>query len=252
MTRRLLQLWRACCGAIGFAVFAALALGLALVVLPIDRRLRPRRAELRAQRAIHLCSRFYLGLVEVLGVLRIQVQGRERLPPGPCVVVANHPTLFDVILLCALMPQLDCVVKASWARNVFLRGLTRSAGYVRGDSTRQLLRQCLERLAAGRSLLIFPEGTRSPRGGLGRFERGAAHVALAAGRPLLPVLLGCRPTILSKGQKWYDLGARPVQVTIRVGQAIHPEPFVSSRQLNDELREYFLKGLDLVDVGTRD
>ena len=116
----------------------------------------------------------------------------------------------------------------------------------------------MERLARGRSLLVFPEGTRSPRGGLGAFHRGAAHIALAGRAPLVPVLIHCDPPIQSKGQKWYDLAARPVRVTIRVWDPLPSRPLVesgigiarASRELNRELRESFAKGLELVDAGT--
>lgn len=251
MTRRLLQLWRACCGAVCFAAFGALALLLAAVVLPVDRRLRPGGSDLRAQRAVHRCARSFLGLVQALRVLRIEVWGAERLRgDGPRLIVANHPTLFDIVLLCALFPQMDCVVKPSWTRNPFLRGLTRGANHVRGDSPRLVLRACTERLGQGRTLLVFPEGTRSPRGGLGPFHRGAAHIALRAGAPLVPVVIRCQPPILSKGQKWYDLAAHPVRVAIRVCDEMHPDPSADSRQLTRELREFFAKELDLVDAGT--
>jgi 1-acyl-sn-glycerol-3-phosphate acyltransferase len=259
MTRRLRQFLRTCRGAFGFALFGALALGLTCVVLPIDRWLRPPGAELRAQRALHRTARFFLRIVERLAILRIDVYGAERLRAGiPRVVVANHPTLFDVILLCSILPQMDCVVNPSWARNFFLRGLVASAGYVRSDAARAVVRECVWRLAEGRSLLVFPEGTRSPRGGLGDFHRGAAHIALVGEASLVPVLIQCDPPIQSKGQKWYDLAARPVRVTIRVRDEIPSRPLVesgmgparASRELTRELRESFAKGLELVDVGT--
>jgi len=251
MTTRLLQLWRACCGAIAFAAFGGLALLLGALVLPVDRRLSPEGADRRAQLAIHRSSRLFLALVQGLGVLRIQVDGGERLRrDGPRLIVANHPTLFDIVLLCALLPQMDCVVKASWTGNPFLRGLIRGANHVCGDSPRHVLRACIERLRRGRTLLVFPEGTRSPRGGLGPFHRGAAHIALACGVPIVPVVISCRPPILSKGQKWYDLASHPVRVAIRVRDEIHPDPSAASRQLGSELREFFAKELDLVDAGT--
>jgi 1-acyl-sn-glycerol-3-phosphate acyltransferase len=259
MSRRLRQLWRTCRGALGFAAFGALALGLSFLVLPVDRWLRPEGAELRAQRWLHRSSRLFLRCVEALGILHLEVRGAERLKGvAPRVVVANHPTLFDVVLLCSILPQMDCVVNPSWARSFFLRGLTGSAGYVRRGGARAVVRECARRLGQGRSLLVFPEGTRSPRGGIGPFHRGAAHIALVASAPLVPILIRCDPPIQSKGQKWYDLAARPVRVTIRVRDEIPSRPLVesgvglarASRELNRELRENFEKGLELVDAGT--
>lgn len=259
MIRRLRKLWRTCLGAIGFALLGVLALSLSFVVLPVDAWLRPRGADLRAQRLIHRTSRLFLRAVEALSVARIRVHGAARLAAGTArVVTPNHPTLFDVILMASLLPQMDCVVNPAWARNFFLRRLAAAADYVRCEGARRVSRECVRRLGEGRSLLVFPEGTRSPRGGLGAFHRGAAHFALASGAPVLPVLIQCEPPIQTKGQRWYDLGERPVRVTIRVGEEIPSRPFLeggmdlsqASRKLTGELRESFAKGLELVDVGT--
>lgn len=256
MATRLIQFWRACRGGFGFSVFGVSALLLTFVAFPIDRRIRPHGAELRAQRALHRSVRLYFRLVEALRILRIEVSGAERLAVrSPRVIVANHPTLFDVLLLCALLPQMDCVVKPAWARSFFLRGLADAADYVCCQGARRVVRECTRRLGEGRSLVVFPEGTRSPLGGLGDFHRGAAHLALASGVPLLPVLITCDPPIQSKDQKWYDLASQPVHVTIRVRDEIPSRPLLesgvglsrASRELTSELRETFVKGLDLVD-----
>ncbi len=259
MTQRLRRLWRACCAVVGFAVFGVLATLLSCVVFPLDRRLRPRGADLRAQRILHRSARLYLRVVEALSIMAVEVRDRERLCPGAGrVIVANHPTLFDVILLCALLPQMDCVVSPAWARHAFLRGLIDAAGYVRGDGSLAVVRECTRRLREGRSLLVFPEGTRSPRGGLGAFHRGAAYLALVSGAPLVPVLIRCQPPIQTKGQKWYDLAADRVRVSIRVGNALSRDAAAgsglglsgASRGLSRELRETFVKELELVDAGT--
>jgi 1-acyl-sn-glycerol-3-phosphate acyltransferase len=259
MSERLRRLWRTCCGAVGFTLFGLLATGLTWLVLPLDRRLRPRGADLRAQRMLHRTARFYLRGVEALSIARVRVRDAKRLRSTKGrVIVANHPTLFDVILLCALLPQMDCVVSPAWARNPFLRGLVDGAGYVRGDGSLPVVRECSRRLAGGRSLLIFPEGTRSPRDGLGPFHRGAAYLALRAGAPLLPILIRCQPPIQTKGQKWYDLAASRVEVTIRVGTEISRDAgsgngrglAEASRGLTRELRETLVKELELVDAGT--
>ena len=71
-----------------------------------------------------------------------------------------------------------------------------------------MIRACLRHLEAGRSVVIFPEGTRSPAGGLGAFHAGAAFVALRSGRDLVPVLLSCEPSTLTKGRSWYDVPGR--------------------------------------------
>jgi 1-acyl-sn-glycerol-3-phosphate acyltransferase len=252
-------LWRLCRTAFGYGVFGAGALLLAFVALPIGRLAGRERAdrELRAQRVIHRGCRLYLQLVRALGVMRVRVAGAERLA-DPHLVVANHPTLVDVLVICSLMPQADCIVNVDRAENFFLRQLVAACGYVPNDAGSRVVEAAVGRLREGRSLIVFPEGTRSPPGGLGHLRRGAAHVALADGRELLPVVIRCDPPTLAKGQKWYDLPDRPFELTVQVGEPIASRPLresgvaapLAARRLTAELREIFEKGLNRGDVGS--
>ena len=168
-----------------------------------------------------------------LGVCKLSVQSRERLrEPGGLLIVANHPTLIDVVLIGSLLPQLDCLVKIGAWRNPFMRGVVRAAGYVPNDLGEAVVEACAARLREGRSLLLFPEGTRSMKGGdLGAFHRGAAHVALRSGRPLVPLVIRCVPRALGRGQHWYDVGDRPMSFTIEVGEPIDPRKLIRENEI---------------------
>jgi 1-acyl-sn-glycerol-3-phosphate acyltransferase len=149
-------------------------------------------------------------------------------------------------------------VNAPRSDNFFLRGLIRAAGYVRNDAGASIVRECAERLSRGRSLVVFPEGTRSPAGDLGPFQRGVARIAMEAGCDLLPVAITCEPPTLRKGQKWYDLPERPFHATVRVLEPVSSDPArssgesvsVAARRLTAELRESLSKGLFIVDAGS--
>ena len=124
--------------AAGYVLFAVLALCVAFLVLPATR-LRPRAEaahDLRAQRILHRFARFYLAVIQRAGIMRLSLVGAERLRrDGPHLVVANHPTLLDMVFLISALPQCDCIVNAPRSDNFFLRGLIRSAGYVRNDAS---------------------------------------------------------------------------------------------------------------------
>ena len=240
------------------ASFVAFGLGgllLAFAVFPVIR-LTTRDPRLRADRAqycVHLAFRFHVQVMRVCGVMRLTVRGGERLhEPGGQLIVANHPTLIDVVLIGSLLPQLDCLVKTSAWRNPFMRGAVRAAGYVPNDLGEEVVEECARRLAEGRSLLLFPEGTRSMKDGrLGPFHRGAAHVALRSQRPLRPLLIRCEPRFLTRGQHWYDVADRPMGFTIEVGEPMDPRELtregesrgVASRQLTAALRDFYQAGL---------
>ena len=234
MAHRLQHSWRVVLTAIAFVSFAGISLGLAFVALPLARRfarsaLAP---DLRAQLLVQRSCRAYLDFLERIGVLRWEAVGAEALRgSGARLVAANHPTLLDFVLLAAVMPQADCIVSGARADNPFLKGVSRAARYVRNDSGGEIVSACAERLRAGRSVVIFPEGTRSPAEGLREFQRGVARIALAADCDVLPVSIHCDPPTLRKGQKWYDVPERPFRLTLRV---LDP---MSTRALRDSLRD---------------
>jgi len=217
------------------------------------------RAELDAQLRLHRASQRYLRFLVRVGIVRVSAIGVEQLAEGgPHLIVSNHPSLIDIVVLCSFLPQADCIVNPTRARNPVLRGLVRAAGFVRSDAGPAIVNECAERLRRGHSLVIFPEGTRSPAGSLGSFQRGAARVALRVGCDILPVLIKCDPPAMWKGWKWSQLPERPIHVTVRV---LEPMPStaigksglsstIAARRLTAELRELFLKGLEIGDADT--
>jgi 1-acyl-sn-glycerol-3-phosphate acyltransferase len=215
--------WRALRTGIAFIAFGVGALTLSLAVFALLRVLPERhgRQGFRVQYLVHLSFRFFEILMRWLGLIRVTRTGIEQLRgSGARLVIANHPTLIDVVLLIARMPQADCVVKRRHWQNWFTRGVVAGARYVPNDGGQEVVRACVDRLAAGRSLIFFPEGTRSPRNGLGRFQRGVAHIALGSGCNPIPVLIRCDPPTLMKGTRWYDVPDRPAELRIEVGTPI--------------------------------
>ncbi len=233
-----------------FAVFGAGSLLVALTVFPLlncfSRTQRDR--EIRAQRLIHLSFLLFLRFTEALGLIRVTRRDMNRLRDGaPCVVVANHPTLIDVVLLIGSLPQADCVVKQGVWRNPFLRRVVATAGYIPNDTGRGFVDTCVSRLRDGRLVLLFPEGTRSPQGHLGAFHRGAARIALKSGCDLVPVLITCEPPSLMKGQPWYKVPDRTIQLALQVEAPIRLPPEqeapagLAARRLTAELRTRFAR-----------
>ncbi|HQR30903.1 MAG TPA: 1-acylglycerol-3-phosphate O-acyltransferase, partial [Anaeromyxobacteraceae bacterium] len=129
------------------------------------------------------------------GTCEFCVTGRENLPwRGAAVIVANHLSLADVIVLYGLFRPFKWVSKASVFRVPFLGWNMTLNGYValvRGnaDSVRKMLARCQELLAQGNPILLFPEGTRSATGELQPFKDGAFRLARDARVPVIPVVV---------------------------------------------------------------
>ncbi|MEO6709672.1 MAG: lysophospholipid acyltransferase family protein, partial [Planctomycetota bacterium] len=183
--------------------------------------------ERRAQRVIQLLLAFFIALLVGLGLLTRSRKNFERLRTSRgSLVIANHPTLLDVVFLIASMPRVDCVVKEAVWNNLFFGATVRGAGYIPNRDGAQLLEACVERIAQGHHVLIFPEGTRSPAGGLRHFQRGAARVALRTGCEIIPILIRCEPPTLLKGMPIFQVPARRPHFSLEVLEPISPMPFI--------------------------
>ncbi len=257
MVRRISWAWRLVGTGASFVLFGLGSLALAGLVFPILRRLPggSREREFRCQRAVHRCFRFFVRFMTVLGVIEVELRGADLLREPGQLIVANHPTLLDVVLLIALIPQADCVVKAEAWSNPFMRGAVTGAGYLRNDLGDRLIDVCAEHLRAGRSLLLFPGGTRSPKGEIGSLRRGAAHIALRSGLPLRPIFIGCEPTFLMRGQKWHEIPERRPHYTVECGEIIDPDLLFleglkrgsAARVITAALRDFYTKRLQTLD-----
>ena len=233
-----------------FAVFGIGSLFVAGIAFPIVAwRQRGEARHLLAQRLIHRCFRAFERLGNVLRLFEVRDSGVEHLRSGGVLVVSNHPTILDVVFLVARMPQADCIVKLGAWRNPFLRGIVSVAGYIANADGPAVIDACAERLRAGRSLIVFPEGTRSPVGSLRAFRRGAARVALQSQCLVVPVTMRCTPPSLAKGQRWWGIQAQRMIFTLDVGTPLHPSDWIglegkastprAARQLTAALSDYY-------------
>jgi 1-acyl-sn-glycerol-3-phosphate acyltransferase len=241
--------WRVVATGLCFASFGLGGVVLSALVFPVLRLLLRNQTRLvRVSRAIiHHAFRFFVWEMKTVGVLSYEVHGRERLQRPGLLVVANHPTLIDVIFLISLIPQASCVVKSSLAKNPATSGPVRSAGYVINDQGVALIDDALDALKHGDTLVIFPEGTRTPREGTLSLQRGAANVAVRVPRALTPVIIRCEPLTLGKGEKWYNVPSRRVHFTIEVREDVAVDNFLAgatsaplaARALTAWLETYF-------------
>lgn len=166
-----------------------------------------RRAAL-VQATIHSSFRLYLRVIRLIGVCNINVENREYLNGlKGTLIIANHPSLLDTVILMGQMDRAQCIVKHELWNNFFLGGVMRAANYIRNDQNpTKLIEDCVAALEKGENLIIFPEGTRTRPGEiLGKLQRGVANVILNSSAPILPVAIQCNHTTLAKGEPWYNI-----------------------------------------------
>jgi 1-acyl-sn-glycerol-3-phosphate acyltransferase len=168
----------------------------------------------------------------------LTVTGKWRVSGG-CVVVANHSSHADTaVLLAALPPKAKPVFGAAadyWFDVPVRRFIATSLAGVLpvrrsgGGSYDALLAAAAPALKAGRTVVIYPEGTRSTDGSIGEFRSGALRLARECGVPIAPVALTGTADVLPKGGRW-----SPAPMQVRIGEPIDPN-IASAAQLREQV-----------------
>ncbi len=245
--------WRLAATGFCFVVFGVGGLLLTALVFPLMALFSDSQARVtRVRLVIHKTFGAFLWLMESVGIMRFELSGGENLRNcRNALVLANHPTLIDVVALISLMPAASCVVKDALWRNPFLGGVVRTAGYINNSTPESLIDDCVKDLAAGNTLVIFPEGTRSQPGRPLHFLRGASYIVLRSGIPVLPVLIDCNPPTLTKQERWYQVPQRRFHLRVAVREPISVSSWatpgeslpIAARKLTRALETYFTQEL---------
>lgn len=197
---------------------------------------QPERLHRMTLNSIRNSFRFFLGGLRMFGVMDFRFVGEEKFEQDAgCLVVANHPSLLDYVILASRMPRCDCIVKQALLQNPFLRGVIKAAGYLVNAGSDTLLQACEVRLQAGGTLLIFPEGTRSLPGQSMTLQRGAANIAIRAGCDVRIVHIACQPPMLTKQGKWYEIPSVKPQFVITVADKVRAGDFRDDNDLSPAL-----------------
>ncbi len=192
----------------------------------------------------HQCARAWSWLILATTGVDVTVQGLKRLVPGKTYVfVANHQSIYDIPCLFWSIPfQLRIIAKESLGRFPMLGPHLKRTGHMlvdRKKPDRSGIFGWASRLTAnGLSLIVFPEGTRSRTGMMGKFKGGSIMLAMQAGLPIVPIsVIGSRH-VMKKG----ELTTRPGHVRLIVHEPIEmratAEPSVNDvRELADRVRD---------------
>ncbi len=204
---RLSKLWQIFTAAISYLLFGlgAMVVGIFFRLLNPVTFISPATKQKWIRWCIHKGCLTFIRVMRFFGLIRyaFEVDSMLHAKPGH-IIIANHPTLIDVVLLLAVNKQMCCFVKGAVWDNFFTGAVVKQAGFIPNHSE-QILPMAAAKLEAGENILIFPEGTRTRRDNLIHFKRGAANMAVAVNAPIMPVLIKCHPGALKKGDKWYDI-----------------------------------------------
>jgi len=201
------------------------------VIFPITRLVirGEERFKKFGRRFVSGSMRFYISVIHLLGGVSLEVDDREAYRHiNSKIVVANHPSIFDVIVLLSLIPNADCIA-AGYLNRSILRGVIRQLYITSSNDVDDIIRACSESVKRGNCLIIFPEGTRTPRHGKVILKKGAARIAINSGCGILPLYIsGTDKYGLGKHDPWFSYNTQERYIfNIRMGEEISPEKYMS-------------------------
>jgi 1-acyl-sn-glycerol-3-phosphate acyltransferase len=246
--QKLNYIWRLFGTGLSFTLFGVGGVVIPLFAIPILLLIPGSRAR-RQQRSrwlVHQTFRVFIGFMKWMGVLRYQVSdGGNALRRSGQFILANHPTLLDIVFLVSLVPNANCIVKSRLMQNPAMRGFVWLTGYITNDRGAELVQAACDSLKDGNSLIVFPEGTRSIGDRLCPFQRGAAQIAIRSQIAPLPVLIDCDPPTLQKAMKWYQIPPRRFFMRFKVLSPLELEPYLplnagtAARRFTRDLESFF-------------
>lgn len=231
--RRMERLYRQVGTGFAFLMFGVGGLVLSVTLFPLYNVIisDPEERAGIAQRTVRSTWQLFIWMIVTLRLMDVETEGIDvlRRETGT-LIIANHPSLIDIVLIISMMDRAQCVVKEGVWKNPFMRGVVKATNYIPnlGDPERTL-RECVAALRSGNNLIIFPEGTRTRPGKPVHLERGFANIAIRAGAPIRIVTVCCNPPMLRKGEMWYKSPVRRACFRISVGERIETAEVYGSR-----------------------
>lgn len=179
---------------------------------------------------------------------KLSFEGLENLEGGPYIMVANHQSLADIVVLSALPCHFKWVAKSSIFHVPFFGWAMTLNDHVpikHGDfkSMRRMLKACGHWLSQGVSMLMFPEGTRSWDGNVAQFRDGPFVIAKQQNVPILPIVCEGTHPLLPKGKLLLDFNG---PIVVRVLPPIMPDQFENVKDLREHARTLIVQELDLI------
>jgi 1-acyl-sn-glycerol-3-phosphate acyltransferase len=246
---RLNRSWRQLAAGFCFLIFWLCAIVVGTLLIPAARLFArgPARRAAVSRAIIRGGMRLFWWTMLTLRLFRCEIRGLEHLRGERILVVANHPTLIDAVLLLGLVEDAVVVAKRALAENPITGPAVSAAGYIVNSEGPALVAEAAQTFARGGRVLVFPESTRTPPGSPVRLQRGAANIAVRTGCKVVAVTIRVSNPLLYKGAPWHAMPLEmprfdvEVQPPFEVGEivAAHDSLALAARDLNDRLQRFY-------------
>ncbi len=222
---------------LSWGVFAAVGIVLNVVCAPLLFLPRRERFGPATRRVIRSLFDLWVRWHHATQVILVSFVGFDSPIADGTIIIANHPTIVDATFLLARLPNTICIFKPALMRSPAIGPAALMAGYASGDAGIDLIHDVATSVASGKSLLVFPEGTRTAPGQtLGTIKSGFALIAARARAPVQLVVIRAAPDLGRKGIPWWHPPARlPSHIEFTLDRRWEHDPARTAREFTAEV-----------------
>ncbi|HVO66094.1 MAG TPA: lysophospholipid acyltransferase family protein [Syntrophales bacterium] len=185
------------------------------------------------ENVIHRVANIWARMLLILTSIKVEIIGAENISKGSQIFMANHQSDFDIFIVLAHLPgQFRWIVKKELFNVPLFGKAMRNAGYIEIDRQNreramQSLDQAARKIREGKSVMSFPEGTRSRNGKIKPFKQGMFYLAIKSGVPIVPISIIGAGEIMPKR----SLLIKPGKITMVIDKPIDVSEYtIENRQ----------------------
>ena len=202
-----------------------------------------------SENRIHKIANLWAKILLLISNTKVEIIGRENILKGkPQIFMANHQSDFDILIVLGHIPgQFRWIAKKELFHIPIFGAAMKTAGYIEIDrhnheKALQSLDEAALRIREGKSVMSFPEGTRSRNGEIRTFKQGIFHLAIKAGVPIVPVSIVGSGQIMPKR----SLKVTPGRVKLIIDKPIDVKSYTieNRHELIDKVRKVIIKNYD--------
>lgn len=193
--------------------------------------------------------KFFVSMLQKTKIISIEIDNKEKLKDiKGKIVVANHPSFIDVVLLTSILPKSVCVAKKELKKNFFMGNIVKSLYLINDENKETLIKDAKNILDEGFNIIIFPTGTRTLENEPLILHKGASMIAISLKVNIVPIFIKTDYKFLAKKQKVYDAGDKPVKYFIKINDEIEIKeenlsPVHYRNKINNIIRDRISKAI---------
>ena len=188
-------------------------------------------------KVVHKTWKFFCDLMQKSNCIKINFDSAEEIKNLKSkIIVANHPSFIDIVILIGYLPNTICVAKKELRKNFFMGNIVKSLFLINDENKEILIQETTKILDEGFNIIVFPTGTRTDTNTELKLHKGASLMALHTKTDIIPINIHCDKKFLAKNQCFCDANSQTINYNITVNNTITPTDYMQKNLTDIQIR----------------